>query len=264
MLESFYSGRDSYCSEALVNAVCAMACHLLERPGSTSHHMETHDVWALRNAFVEEARNHIKPHNKLDMLSLQSMAVLALVAISQGETRSALSYLRVAAEEVNEAELPLHGMPIPRLHKEITDVSKWGITTLSVTWRSLTYQSNSYPNPVFADADVISTALREQPWQLYRQKDDAFSTTRRPAFSALTARHQAKLAEVAATVIDLYSGNKGFVHARQIMGVYKSFKEWKKALPDDLTVPSVSESDQILPHVCSLQYVCPSLHVAQC
>lgn len=253
MLESFYSGRDTYCSEALVNAVCAMACHLLESPATSSYHMEPHDVWELRNAFVDEARSHIQPQIKMDMLTLQSMAVLALVQISQGHARSAMSYLRVAAEEVDRAELPLHGMPVPRMHKEITNVSKWGITTLSVTWRSLTYQNTSFPGPGSTDAELIGTALREQPWQMYRQKDDAIATARRPAFSALTARHQAKLAEVAANVIDLYSGHLGTIHAKQIMAIYKNFKEWRKALPEALTVHSVSASDQVLPHVCALQ-----------
>ena len=118
---------------------------------------------------------------------------------------------------------------------------------------SLTYQSVAYPGASVDESELIESGVREYPWQMYRQKDDLVERSRRPAFSALTAKHMARLARCLKEMLEMYQNSLSSLHARTILDVWRSFRDWKKSLPHELSVNSIDDGDYVLPHVCSMQ-----------
>ena len=123
-LDCYFSGDDTYCSSALVNSICAMACNLLGRSQNETL-QTTSDHASLGEAFLREARSQILPSDIPRITTLQSFAVMFLVELSSGRARNAATYLRCAAD--NLEELPDDG------HKhEVYEASRWGIYTLNM------------------------------------------------------------------------------------------------------------------------------------
>jgi hypothetical protein len=123
-LQCYKNGTNHYCSRALVNAICAMGCCLLETPapGFTKRHAQ--DESELQAAFKKEARSLLKPQGDLHVASLQAFAILYLVDLSCGKARSASGYLRCAADHLVTKLQDAH-------HDEVFEVSRWGIHTLN-------------------------------------------------------------------------------------------------------------------------------------
>ncbi|KAL8771049.1 MAG: hypothetical protein Q9209_003468 [Squamulea sp. 1 TL-2023] len=118
--ESFRTNDDTYCSPALVNAICAMACHLVD-----AHDIdEDVDVDTLAKGFMDEARHAVLPQNYTLLTSVQALAIMYLADLSSGRARSATGYLRAAVEFLKAAELDGQS-PAAR------EISSWGIQTLN-------------------------------------------------------------------------------------------------------------------------------------
>jgi hypothetical protein len=126
-LKSYRDGDEDYCSDALVNAVCAMACHLLDSPAPGLIGRDAMDRFNLRDGFLTEARNLLKPGRELPMTSIQAFAVMYLVELSAGKARSATSYLRCAADNIT---LPRDSL---QHAEESLQLSAWGIHTLNTS-----------------------------------------------------------------------------------------------------------------------------------
>lgn len=124
-LKSYRDGDEDYCSDALVNAVCAMACHLLDSPAPGLISRDARDRSNLRDGFMTEARILLKPGKELPMTSIQAFAVMYLAELSAGKARNASSYLRCAADNLS----------LPRDSSEHAEeslqLSAWGIHTLN-------------------------------------------------------------------------------------------------------------------------------------
>lgn len=126
-LKSYSDGDEVYCSDALVNSVCAMACHLLDSPAPGLLSRDARDRINLRDGFMAEARNLLKPGKELPMTSIQAFAVMYLVELSAGKARTASSYLRCAADNLS---LP----PDSSQHaEESLQLSARGIHTLNTS-----------------------------------------------------------------------------------------------------------------------------------
>jgi hypothetical protein len=124
-IKSYTEGSVEHCSSALVNAICAMACHLLDSPvpGLVGTHLR--DRANLREGFMEEARRLLTPGTQLPMTSVQAFAVMYLVDLSSNRARNAAGYLRCAADHL---KLPSDASQ----HSEETmQLSAWGIHTLN-------------------------------------------------------------------------------------------------------------------------------------
>ncbi|KAL8690591.1 MAG: hypothetical protein Q9218_003995 [Villophora microphyllina] len=93
--DSFHAGDETYCSPALVNAVCSMACHLMDE-GDVEE--ETGDVATLANGFMNQARQEVLPRGTMQLPSVQALAVMYLAELSNGKARSAIGYLRASTE----------------------------------------------------------------------------------------------------------------------------------------------------------------------
>ncbi|KAL8716864.1 MAG: hypothetical protein Q9225_005844, partial [Loekoesia sp. 1 TL-2023] len=118
--ESYETNDETYCSSALVNAICAMACHLMD-PRDTDGE---EDIEKLTNGFMNQARHEVKPQNYMSLCSVQALAVMYLADLSSGKARSATGYLRASVEFLKAAELDGQS---PRAR----EISLWGIQTLN-------------------------------------------------------------------------------------------------------------------------------------
>ena len=123
-LHSYEAGDPTYCSPPLVNAVCAMACHLLENPIPGVTNREISDRMKLREAFMDEARQRLELSSLLPMTSIQAFAVMFLVDLSSGKARRAAAYLRCSADNLKSTNFG-------KRTEEVMELSQWGIHTLN-------------------------------------------------------------------------------------------------------------------------------------
>ena len=129
-LASYHSGDDTYCSNSLTDAVCAMACHLLDNPspGSKPRDRDSmsgyEDAMQLHGAFMAEARSSLVPDTYTRMTSIQAFAVMFLSELSSGKARSATGYLRCAADHLKYSKADGQS-------KEALQLSYWGVHTLN-------------------------------------------------------------------------------------------------------------------------------------
>ncbi|MCJ1284530.1 hypothetical protein MMC26_003863 [Xylographa opegraphella] len=246
-LESYRNGDEIYCSSALVNAICGMACHLLDSPVPGVSSRDVQDRMNLRNGFMDEARSLLNLGPRLPMTSIQAFAIMFTADLSAGKARSASGYLRCAADnmrtpsdssEDGEATLQL---------------SQWGIHTLNTAWSGITYQKPFSPvsprTEVFINVVLDQDSAPEQ-WRYYRQPGDDSNNPRRQSFAILTACQQAKLFRIVHDTINVYCGARGKVTAAAVIGCFKRLINWKANLPEEIA--RTDEDSQPLPHVLAL------------
>ena len=122
-LEDFASRKRTYCSSALVNAIFAMACHLLDDHGDYAAGKDL-DAETLREGFMNEARNLTQPEDYTKMTAIQAFAVMFLVDLSSGKALKATGYLRLAADGLRSMNDSEHSA-------ESVELSSWGVHTLN-------------------------------------------------------------------------------------------------------------------------------------
>lgn len=93
-VHSYHNGSEGdevYCSAILVNAVCAMACHL--------HYTLESDITDFRDLAVDfaNAARDVMSTDNITLTTIQAFAVMSLVEITRGNTLLAASYLDIAA-----------------------------------------------------------------------------------------------------------------------------------------------------------------------
>ena len=119
----FHSNKRTNCSISLVNAICAMACNLLE-PMHGQDRQNALDISILRDGFMDEARKSLLPNAYWLMTSKQAFAVMSVVEMSSGKARSAMGYLRSAIDNERFRD----GTQQSEAARELT---VWGIQTLN-------------------------------------------------------------------------------------------------------------------------------------
>ncbi len=124
-LDDFASRKRTYCSSAMVNAIFAMACHLLDEHGEYAAG-EPLDVETLREGFMNEARAIISPEDYTKMTTVQAFAIMFLVDLSSGQARRASGYLRLAADGLRSMKDSEHSAAA-------IQVSLWGVHTLNTS-----------------------------------------------------------------------------------------------------------------------------------
>ena len=115
---------DGYCSISLVNAICAMACHLCESE-VIDHETRGVDASTLCNAFMDDARASLNPNNVHRMTSIQTFAVMYLVELGSGKAQNATKYLRTAMDSLNSSHEHQQSA-------EAVELSAWGVHTLNL------------------------------------------------------------------------------------------------------------------------------------
>lgn len=119
---SFKGCSDTYCSAGLVNAICAMSCHLLS-PDPDNLSVTPAAIKSLRDQFLKEARANMKDADHKKMTAIQTYAVMFLTEMGSGCSQSATGYLRAAAES-------LAGKHYTEQSRESEELAFWGVITL--------------------------------------------------------------------------------------------------------------------------------------
>ncbi len=122
-LADFSNRKRRYCSQALVNAIFAMACHLFDDHGEYASGRDL-DVETLREAFMNQARGSTSPEDYTKMTTIQAFAVMFLVDWSSGKARRAAGYLRLASDGLRSLKETEHSA-------EARELSAWGVQTLN-------------------------------------------------------------------------------------------------------------------------------------
>lgn len=94
-VDSYKRRSKNYCSSALVNAICAMACHL----HSVAESDEV-DFVQLGEDFSDAVRDDMSPEDKT-ITTVQAFAVMFLIDSARGKGLRASSYLRVATDSLS-------------------------------------------------------------------------------------------------------------------------------------------------------------------
>ena len=121
--ECFQTNSQAYCSSALVNALCAQACHLLTNNGVDIWRRNV-DAGKLREAFLKEARASLTPDIYTHITSVQAFALIYLVELSDGKARRAQGYLRTAVEHLRMVDTD-------QVSPQSLEITKWGIYCLN-------------------------------------------------------------------------------------------------------------------------------------
>lgn len=241
---SFRNNDGSYCSRALVNAVCAMACHLLENEGAHQPEPNKYEAATLREGFMNEARSHLKPMSYTELTALQALAVMYLVEFSSGKARSAVGYLRSAVECMSTVK--------DDQSEEACEITKWGINTLNTASVGLTYQKFYTPDlPNEVSFEHVRVDKDDTVWRFYRSMGDEVEMPTRPSHAILTAYHQARLLRIVRDSLNLYCGYSRRITAQKVITVYKEYTDWRANLPSALQ--NVDINSQPLPNVLYLQ-----------
>lgn len=122
-LESFQNNNMSYCSHALVSAICAMASHLLDDLGDTPLERDV-DTAALHELFMDEARVKLVPDEYSIITSVQAFGVMFLADLSSGKARKATGYLRAAVDT-------LKALGSDSASPDVLEILTWGLHSLN-------------------------------------------------------------------------------------------------------------------------------------
>ncbi|KAI9704773.1 MAG: hypothetical protein M1836_006553 [Candelina mexicana] len=242
-MASYGTKSNLYCSPALVNAICAMGCHVYDPEGDEGTELEM-DPLVLGEKFMDEARSLIRPEIYHRMATIQTFAIMFMVDLASGKGSRASTYIRLAAENLN-ARLEI------QYCTEALEIAKWGIYSMNVGWSSVTCQipniSGMPSNHVF---DNVRMDMHDQLWRFYRRTGD-FSGPERSSSAMQTAAEFAKLSLLMHEHINYYYDSHGTKFtARKILEQYENYLSWREALPEELA--DVSSEGQALPHVLSL------------
>ncbi|OBT66212.1 hypothetical protein VE03_04312 [Pseudogymnoascus sp. 23342-1-I1] len=255
--ESYKLKKQAHCSSALVNAMCALACHYhtqSEDSGLDSDQLGAH--------FAEAFLTGFEPDDK-SITTIQAAAVMFLVELGRGFGQRASSYLRLATEGI--AELSARSSDeLPHVLKQTIQ----GIRCLNVEWAQVTFQ---FPL-ILRFCDVENThdedaSHDELPWYFYRYEGDQFPASQ--SHLATTNREKIKLISIINSVsMMICCPLSTTITARQVLEQYRKFVTWRAELPPILA--EAETSTQALPHVLSLlilydysivQLLCPLLEL---
>ncbi|KAI4137433.1 MAG: hypothetical protein LQ341_005140 [Variospora aurantia] len=244
-----YAHRDeTYCSSALVNAICAMACHMMDPNDDTAGDV---DVEKLTTGFMNQARHEVKPQNYMHLTSVQALAVMYLADLSSGKARSATGYLRASVEFLKAAELGQQSA-------QAREISLWGIQTLNTSSTGMTYQKLYAPElPHMAKFQHVDLQSSHSTWQEYRSIGDQRYLPVRPSHAVLAACHQAGLFRIIHESLNLYCGLRGLITADAVLTLYRRYMDWEEDLP--FILKAIDDEARPLPHILLLHV---QFHVA--
>lgn len=90
-VESYNAHSELHCSSALVNAICAVACHF-----HTTRDFDEVNFEQLGHRFSSAARSSLDKSRHQSITSAQAFAVLSLVDLADGRNLRAATYLEIA------------------------------------------------------------------------------------------------------------------------------------------------------------------------
>ncbi|TAQ83428.1 hypothetical protein B7494_g8248 [Chlorociboria aeruginascens] len=231
-----------YCSSILVNALCAMACHL-----HRNKHDDHSNLGSLGEGFIEAVQAEIHPDD-YKLTTVQACGVMFLVDCAEGRGLRGASYLKHALSILPSViQLDSEGFA------EVWATTIRGIRNLSIEWAQMTFQAPGPSNPVPFEDTTRTIAQDNSMWHYYRFMNDEAPYW--PSLFATTNQQKsALLAIINDTTTMMYSQFSQPISAIEILKYYRRFTIWRNDLPSALT-DIEDHNAQPLPHVLSLLYV---------
>lgn len=258
-ISSFKSCSDTYCSAALVNAICAMSCCLLT---ATPNNDELTDrfVADLKNKFLDEAKTMLRTADPNKMTTIQTYSVIFLFELGSGTGLMATSHLRLASETlIAKQEFEQEA--------DANSIAFWGVMTLFTyvrdllqrrviadlrsAWSGFLYMKPTIP--ISPKKDVFRGIPIDVPgmvWRAYRQPEDA-DIAAQHGHSISASCELAKLYRMVHETILLYCAAYGLVTSDAVLRVWKRYMEWKHELPE--IFQKIDDAADPLPYVLALQ-----------
>lgn len=254
-VKSYTNRSESLCSPVLVNAICAMACHL-----HTATDGDDVDYEQLGLDFSEAVRTSIdQTDNRLT--TIQAFAVMSLVHFARGNALLATSYLDTVTDilpatayqeiegfaeswkdtvrgvrNLNMLVDACFGFAIPS-----NEVSEWAQMTFQVP---PTVESAHHERVEDNDAD-----LDDAMWYSYRYANVIPESW--PSLLATTNREKSKLNVILQDIATmLYTQRGPTVSAKDFFQQYTRLRLWRDQLPS--RIGSVETNSHVLPHVVYL------------
>jgi hypothetical protein len=238
-VDSYKRQSGKYCSSSLVNAICAMACHLHTSEG------DDFDFDQFGIEFSDAVRLDIDADDK-SIATIQAFAVMFLVDCARGNGLRASSYLQVASSSLSSIDY----------HRDEWYAEVWkntvrGVRNLNVEWAQMTFQVPPTINSTInLDVEENDEEIDAAKWYFYRYVNDQCPAW--PGLLATTNREKSKLTAIIQDVVTMMYTNYGpKISAHHLLQQYSRLVEWREQLPS--TLGNIEDNNgQALPHVLSL------------
>ncbi|RFU26362.1 hypothetical protein B7463_g9968, partial [Scytalidium lignicola] len=238
-VDSYKQHSDLYCSSVLVNALCAMACHL-----HSVSEADDVDYEQLEAEFADAVRMQIDPEDG-KITTIQTLAVMFLLDCARAKALRGWYYLDMAKSNLtNITEVKVDGF------LAVLKETARGIRSLTVEWAQMTFQDpgsiNFSPLEFVGEVDKM---LDKASWHFYRYINDNCPSW--PGFLATTNREKSKLVIIIHDVLKLMYNEQGIsqITAQQVLELYRRLTSWHKQLPEAIA----NIEFNTLPHALSLQ-----------
>ncbi|PMD47099.1 hypothetical protein L207DRAFT_522551 [Hyaloscypha variabilis F] len=229
----------NYCSSNLVNAICAMACHLHTAEGDDL------DFDQFGTDFSDAVRSDIDADDK-SIATIQAFAVMFLVDCARGNGLRASSYLQVATSSLSSVDYHQN-----EWLAEVWKNTVRGVRNLNMEWAQMTFQVPPTINPaVYHDCEENEEEMDAAKWYFYRYVNDQCPAW--PGLLATTNREKSKLTAIIQDIVTMMYTHYGpQISAYNLLQQYGRLVAWREELPS--TIGSIEENNgQALPHVLSL------------
>ncbi|KAG9243582.1 hypothetical protein BJ878DRAFT_112552 [Calycina marina] len=238
-VDSYKRKSTMYCSSVLVNAICAMACHL-----HTASDKDTINFRLLGNDFTNAVRAETDSSDR-SITAIQASAVMFLVLIARADALRATAYWKIAARGIPNVKVPdVEGF------NEVWLATVCGIRNLNSEWAQITFCAPSTvlgPLNHFEDGD---NGIDEARWYCYRNVRGECPAW--PSLLATTNRQRTKLVAIIDEVSTMfYSPIRNPITARQVLHSYSKLAAWRESLPHSIGGIE-NRSSPLLPHALSL------------
>ncbi|CAL3969898.1 hypothetical protein PZA11_007552 [Diplocarpon coronariae] len=241
-VESYRRRLDNFCSPVLVNAICAMACHLHTEAGK-----DELDYVQLGAEFSDAVRSSLDPSDDR-LTTMQALAVMYLVDCARGNALRATSYLKTATEALPTVTY----QDDEGFAASFTD-TVCGVRNLNIEWAQMTFQ-------VAPIIDLVPECSVERDdsdnqdvanWYHYRFASET-PVERWPSLLATTNREKSKLNVILQDIATmLYTRPDARISALEFLHQFRRLREWRDELPDEISNIE-GHKRQVLPHVLSL------------
>ncbi|KAI9851076.1 MAG: hypothetical protein M1838_004508 [Thelocarpon superellum] len=247
---SFESHDGVYCSPALVNVICAMACHLLDPTSAAATEDDATDVEAivddgLGDRFMDEGRSLIKPEDHNKLTTIQAFAIMFLCDAAGGKALKASSYIRFASSSLDNESIH------QSVHRDAWHITMWGVHSLNVAWSEFTYECSESSHLAAANVlDGVRLDREDSKWRLYRHVDDIHNPPQ-PSLALLAANESARFLQIVQDTNALFYDTRAtVVTARDVLIQYKRYLAWRDELPE--AIAQLDMADVPLPHLVFL------------
>ncbi|KAH6704353.1 hypothetical protein BKA61DRAFT_188076 [Leptodontidium sp. MPI-SDFR-AT-0119] len=238
--DSYGRRLESYCSSALVNSVCALACSL-----HSAVNEDEADYERLGVEFSDAARKSLELDDSR-LTTIQAFAVMHLVDCARGNALRAAAYVRIST------------LCLPRATYQENDgfVESWkatvrGIRNLNIEWAQMTFQAPPIvESAAYYSIEEVDAILDNGNWYHYRFAKEQPEARR--SLLATTNREKSKLNAILQDIATMIYSQRGpSISARQFLYQYGRLRAWREELPDELG--NFEDSNQhVLPHVLYL------------